>query len=219
VKHQIALCAAVVILGLVPSSSLLAQPAYPPSYPGTYPGSYPGSPDGLPPYEIVAIVRSTGFEPLSRPVRQGPAYVVRAVDPAGRVMQVFVNARMGRIVRVVPVMRDGAISPPYPIPPGRIVADGNSPNSRIAGFPEGTDNIIPPEERNPAQSGLPGSLPGSVPAPARAAPKAGPPPLPRPRPKTALVAEPAPSAPPAPGASANPAAGAPANPPLVELDE
>jgi hypothetical protein len=215
VKHQIALCAAVVILGLVPSSSLLAQPAYPPSYPGTYPGSYPGSPDGLPPYEIVAIVRSTGFEPLSRPVRQGPAYVVRAVDPAGRVMQVFVNARMGRIVRVVPVMRDGAISPPYPIPPGRIVADGNSPNSRIAGFPEGTDNIIPPDGRNPAQSGLPGSMP----APARAAPKAGPPPLPRPRPKTALVAESAPSTPPAPGASANATAGAPPNLPLVELDE
>jgi hypothetical protein len=214
VKHQIALCAAVVILGLVPSSSLLAQPAYPPSYPGTYPGSYPGSPDGLPPYEIVAIVRSTGFEPLSRPMRQGPAYVVRAVDPAGRVMHVFVNARMGRIVRVVPAVRDGAMSPPYPIPPGRIVPDGNSPNSRIAGFPAGTDDI-PPDERNPAQSGLPSSMP----APARAAPKVGPPPLPRPRPKTALVAEPAPSTPPAPGASANATAGAPPNPPLVELDE
>jgi hypothetical protein len=215
-KHQIALCAAVVILGLVPSSSLLAQPAYPPSYPGTYPGSYLGSPDGLPPYEIVAIVRSTGFEPLSRPVRQGPAYVVRAADPTGRVMHVFVNARMGRIVRVVPAMRDGAMTPPYPIPPGRIVPDGNSPNSRIAGFPEGADNIIPPDERNPAQSGLPGSMP----VPARAAPKAGPPPLPRPRPKTASVAQPAPSTPPAPGASANAAASAPAsNPPLVELDE
>jgi hypothetical protein len=212
-KHQIALCAAVVILGLVPSSSLLAQPAYPPSYPGTY----PGSPDGLPPYEIVAIVRSTGFEPLSRPVRQGPAYVVRAADPTGRVMHVFVNARMGRIVRVVPAMRDGAMTPPYPIPPGRIVPDGNSPNSRIAGFPEGTDNIIPPDERNPVQSQS--GLPGSMPAPARVAPKAGPPPLPRPRPKTASVAEPPPSTPPAPGASANLAAGAPANPPLVELDE
>jgi hypothetical protein len=223
VKHQIALCAAAVILGLATSDALLAQaigPAYPPPYPPEYPGTYPPAPGGLPPYEVMAIVRSSGFEPLSRPLRQGPAYVVRAADPAGRLMHVFVDARMGRIVRVVPAMRRDAMSaypsPPYPIPPGRGVPDGNgsTANSRIAGLPDGPDDIAP-EERGPAPRGLPGAPPAS----ARAAPKtatatvtapaitpAGPPPLPRPRPKTASVAEPAPGVPASPVPSATTAA-------------
>ena len=214
-KHQIALCAAAMILGLAASDKLLAQAMAPPPYPPAYPGGgYPPPAAGaLPPHEIMAIVRSTGFEPLSRPLRQGPAYVVRAADGAGRLMNVFIDARMGRIVRVVPAMRRDAMapypSPPYPIPPGRSVPDGSSsnPDSRIAGLPDGSDDIGP-DERGPA----PAKLPGAMPAPARAAPKttnssagstasapAGPPPLPRSRPKTAAVAaEPAPSAPAAP---------------------
>jgi hypothetical protein len=225
VKHQIALCAAAVILGLTASDKVLAQAMAPPYPPAAYPGGYPPVPGGLPPYEIMAIVRSTGFEPLSRPLRQGPAYVVRAADPAGRLVQVFVDARMGRVVRVVPAMRRDAIapypSPPYPIPPGRNAPDGNSsnPNSRIAGLPDGTDDITPDE-----RSGAPARLPGALPAPARAGPQragssaattatapAGPPPLPRPRPKIASVAEPPLSTPSAPVPSAaSAAASAPA---------
>jgi hypothetical protein len=219
VKHAIVLCAAAVILGLTASDKVLAQ-AMVPAYPPAYPGGYPPVPDGLPPYEIMAIVRSTGFEPLSRPLRQGPAYVVRAADPAGRLVQVFVDAHMGRVVRVVPATRRDAMapypSPPYPIPPGRGAPDGfsSNPNSRIAGLPDGSDDIASDE-----RSGAPARLPGALPAPARAAPKeagssaatpaaapAGPPPLPRPRPKIASVAEPPPSMPSAPVPSAAPAA-------------
>jgi hypothetical protein len=215
VKHQIALCAAAMILGLAASDKVLAQAMAPPPYPPAYPGGgYPPPAGALPPYEIMTIVRSTGFEPLSRPLRQGPAYVVRAADGAGRLMHVYVDARMGRIVRVVPAMRRDAMAPyppppPYPIPPGRVVPDGNSsnPNSRIAGLPDGAEDIAPDERGAP-----PARLPGAMPAPARTAPKAantsagtaasapaGPPPLPRARPKmAAVVAEPAPSAPAAP---------------------
>ena len=76
-KVRIALAAAAVILE-TGSGSVLAQPV--PAYPGVYPAPYPGAYPVLPPFEIVAIVRSKGFEPLGRPARQGPTYWVRAAQ-------------------------------------------------------------------------------------------------------------------------------------------
>jgi hypothetical protein len=238
-KQQIGLCAAAVILGFTPSGPLLAQ-SMPAPYPGYTGPGYPGAlGGGLPPYEIVAIVRSRGLEPLSRPVRQGPAYVLRAADPSGRLMLVFVDARMGRIVRVAPTMRPDAIgAPPYPIPPGRMVPDGNSPNSRIAGFPNAPDELTP-DERGPVPPGAPGfpaAAPGRPSAKATPPPLSPPfsPPLPRPRPKVTSSAPAADSAPAANPVPSTPAA-APASPPpapalapsasadqatpLVEMDE
>jgi hypothetical protein len=188
-------------------SPLLAQPvqpAYPPPYPDAYPNAYPNSYPGpqpgyfgaLPPREIVAIVRAKGLDPLSRPMRQGPVYGLRALDPSGREMQVFVDARGGRILRVVPTMRLGGVSPPYPIPPGRMVPDGNSPNSRISGAPGLGDDMLP-GERISAPAGTPPGLPGAASAPApRTAARA---PLPRPRPNMEAAGEPTP----VPGASAS----------------
>jgi len=197
-RQQIALAAAVMILGLAPSGPLGAQPMLP-AYPG-----YPGVFGGLPPYEIVAIVRSKGLEPLSRPVRQGPAYVLRAVDPAGRMVHVIVDARMGRIVRVVPATRADAIgAPPYPIPPApdRGVPDGNGANPRIAGVPPYPSEDFEPIERGPASGGIPGS------AAPRSTARALPPPLPRPRPTMESQV----------GSVAS--ASADATPPFTELDE
>ena len=78
-KQRVLFCASIFVFALMASRPGLAQ-AVPPPYLGTI---YPG--DGaLRPYEIVAIVSSTGLEPLGRPIRQGPAYAVRAVDAAGR---------------------------------------------------------------------------------------------------------------------------------------
>ena len=81
-QHKIALCAGLVA-ALAVAGHALAQPAPPPVYPGTV---YPGT--GLPPHEIVTIVRSTGLEPMGSPVRQGPTYALRAVDPAGEEVRV-----------------------------------------------------------------------------------------------------------------------------------
>jgi hypothetical protein len=215
-RSTIALGAAVVILGLMASGSLLAQPVappypapYPAPYPGAYPAPYPGAFPGLPAYEIVAIVRSKGLEPLSRPMRQGPTYGLRAADASGRELHVLVDARVGRIIRVVPTARLGVMSPPYPVPPGRLVPDGNGPGSRIAGFPGPADEM-PPDDRNPASAGTPG-LPSGGPGPAGAAsPRpAAKAPLPRPRPKPEASSAPALGA----SASANPA------PVLVDIDE
>jgi hypothetical protein len=124
-------------------------------------------PDGMavPPQEVMAIVHSAGLEPLGRPLRQGPVYVMRARDPSGgEELRVIVNAHMGRIVRIVPVMmpRYGV---PIVRPPGRIAIGPDGPGPEFA---------MPP----PAAGGS-----------GLAAPPYDPslPPLPRPRPKLAAT--------------------------------
>jgi hypothetical protein len=164
---------------------LAAQPGLtqvvPPPYPGTV---YPGG-GALPPYEIVTIVRSTGLEPIGRPVRQGPAYALRAVDPAGEEVQVVVDAHMGRIVKVVPVSGPRYAMPLMRPPFGR-------PPRPIAMVPEGEfDDFAPIGPRTGAVSAGPS-------APYNPAAQAGPP-LPRPRPKVAESTAPTTGAPPLSG--------------------
>ena len=139
-------------------------------------------------------------DPVSRPARQGPVYVLRALNPAGQEVRVVVDARMGRIVKVVAVAPTdpGAFAPPASIPPGRAVPDSNGPTSRSATPPSGSDDDT---DFEPLHPGAPGSLPKP---PARTAAKPPPPPLPRSRPKEAAVAAPSASA--APIAAAAPAA-------------
>ena len=91
---KLALYVAALALSLASSAALRAQPVMQPFYPGFA---------GLPPYEIVTIVRSAGLDSVSRPVRQGPVYLLRALTPAGQEVRVVVDARMGRIVKVAAV--------------------------------------------------------------------------------------------------------------------
>ena len=179
-------------LAVMASVTGLAQPVPPPQAGSSIPAMR-----RMPPHEILTIVRSTGMEPVSRPIRQGPAYVLRALDPAGEEVRVIVDARR-RIVEVATVMmpRYAVMPPPYGRPPRPIpmVPDGYGPNARIAG---------PPPSPDAAPSGLgraarPGRLTLLPPACANPAAQAGPPPLPRPRPKVAATEAPA-AQPPAPG--------------------
>ena len=188
---KIALYIAVLIMTIAAPGALRAQPVMQPYYPGFA---------GLPPYEILAIVRSAGLDPVSRPARQGPVYVLRALNPAGQEVRVVVDARMGRIVKVVAVAPTdpGAFAPPASIPPGRAVPDSNAPTSRSAALPSGSDDDT---DFEPLHPGAPAILPKP---PARTAAKPPPPPLPRSRPKEAAVAAPSASA--APIAAAAPAA-------------
>jgi hypothetical protein len=159
-KRKIAVCAAALAFAAIGTGSVYAQPV-PPGY-------YPAPDDGtaLPPQEVAAIVRSTGLEPLGRPLRQGPVYVSRALEPSGQEVRVIINAQMGRVVRIVPVTM-----PRYGVPVVR-------PPGRIAMAPDGYG----PDPRGPGAEGMtPGGPPPSA---AAAAPPAGPP-LPRPRPKLA----------------------------------
>jgi hypothetical protein len=54
--------------------------------------------NALPPAEIIASVRSAGFDPLSRPVRRGSMYLVFARDRYLMDVQVKIDARSGRVL-------------------------------------------------------------------------------------------------------------------------
>jgi hypothetical protein len=198
VRQKLAIYAGLLAVSLAGSAPAFAQ-AYPPS--GT-----------LRRFEVIALVRSTGLEPLSRPVRQGPAYVLNAVNPAGREVRVVVDARLGHIVRVIPLAPTRNVAglgvpplpPPYARPPAGIagVPDGYGPNSRTAGLATDIDASEPyglsPYGSSPYDS--PSSGPtaddGDLPeAPRRAATtnattaakRSARAPIPRPRPKLAAA--------------------------------
>lgn len=180
-RQKLAIYAGLLAVSLAGSAPAFAQ-AYPPT--GT-----------LRPFEVLALVRSTGLEPLSRPVRQGPAYVLQAVNPAGREVRVVVDARLGHIVRVIPLAPTRNVAglgvqplpPPYTRPPAEIAAvpDGYGPNSRTAGLATDFDN---PSSYEPIarDDALP-AAPGRTTSTNAAAKRGGPLPLPRPRPKLAAA--------------------------------
>jgi hypothetical protein len=54
--------------------------------------------DALPPNQIVALMRTSGFAAVSRPVRNGHTYVLRALDPYDLEVNLVVEARTGRLL-------------------------------------------------------------------------------------------------------------------------
>lgn len=57
---------------------------------------------GIPSYEVVHILRTTGFLPLGAPMRRGRFYVIAAIHPNGDDGRVTIDAMTGRFVRFVP---------------------------------------------------------------------------------------------------------------------
>jgi hypothetical protein len=132
-RHSIA-TAAVAILLFVSLGSVAAQPAMP-----AYSAPYPDANWDLSPYWVLAIVRSKGLEPLSHPQRLGAAYALRALD-ADREVQVTVDARSGRILRVDPTAGAAGPAPPN-LTPYREGADEQTHNRRAARAPR--PNVAP----------------------------------------------------------------------------
>ena len=196
------LWASLVAFSATASAGDLAQ-AVLPGYPAPV---HPGYAAALPPHEVVTIVRSARMQPLHRPMRHGATYVLRAIDPNGQEVRVTVDARLGRILQVVPVLgpRYAVLPPPYGRPPGLIpMMPDELPPPGVDGSPMTGPGLGGPP---PA----PGRGPATAAAPAPAAP-AGPP-LPRPRPKLAQspAANPAPAA--APQAAPSPSTASPSAP-------
>ena len=54
----------------------------------------------LPASDILASMRLLGLSPITRPVRQGPYYVLHAVDSRGTRLRVVVDAELGDILSV-----------------------------------------------------------------------------------------------------------------------
>jgi hypothetical protein len=110
----------------------------------------------LPPYEAITIVRSMGMAPLSRPVRQGAAYILRAVDGYGEEVTVTVDARQGRVLSVQPVVPvagpygppgQAYIPPPYSVEPPYVPeAEPYYPDGEVE-FEPGYEPLPPREPR------------------------------------------------------------------------
>lgn len=58
----------------------------------------------IPPPQIVAILRSTGYSPLGQVTQRGWIYTVAALDPNGEDGRLIIDARTGRIMRFIPAM-------------------------------------------------------------------------------------------------------------------
>jgi hypothetical protein len=87
-RAKIAFAVAAVIT-VATTHMAVADPLGPPEVPLVNP---------LPPYQIMAMVRSVGFEPLGRPVRRGRVYWLRAINRRGQDVGLIVDASSGRIL-------------------------------------------------------------------------------------------------------------------------
>src|ERR1041385_8447459 len=69
-------------------------------------GPWPGyGPRLLPPHEIAAIARASGFAPLGNPQQRGIVYTISAINPAGDDGKLVIDARSGRIIRFLAAYR------------------------------------------------------------------------------------------------------------------
>jgi hypothetical protein len=79
---------------------------------GPYAAMPPEAPPGygprlLPPMEVYAIVRESGFSPLGIPQQRGLVYTISVIDRGGDDGRLVIDARSGRIIRFIPAYRMG----------------------------------------------------------------------------------------------------------------
>jgi len=61
----------------------------------------------LPPTEVYAILRESGFLPLGIPQQRGLVYTISVIDRGGDDGRLVIDARNGRIIRFIPAYRMG----------------------------------------------------------------------------------------------------------------
>ena len=162
------ICTALAVLAL--STPAAAQ--------GYQPGAVPPgavSSGAMPPYEILTMLRSTGFDPIGQPMRRGPNYVLRAIDDNDREVSLVISARSGDILSVTPVQTASRMPPPPGVsmgpyermPPGYIPPSG----PRGYGPPVADeDDDVPPRGYGYGAPRPPGAVPGPLPRSSNAAP-------------------------------------------------
>ncbi len=175
-KQIIAVGACLLAVNIAAKAGDLAQAMPPPPlHPRVV---YPPPVALLPPYEAAAIVRSIGLRPVHPPLLRGATYAVRAIGPTGELVRVIVDARIGRVVRIVPVMMPRYAVRVVPAPYGRPLAAAplpDRPHPNLAELPPGLApapgyGMPPGASRAPAANGAPPPALQMMP-------------LPRPRPK------------------------------------
>jgi hypothetical protein len=160
--------------------------------------------DGLPPHEILAMVRSSGFDPVSRPVRSGRTFTLRAFDRYDLELNLVVDARTGRVLSAneVAAPRDAARRGPMPAyDPRDAPVYGRIFGPPEAGFgsprPPGNVPVVPSVQSVPSAPSVANVKPQEK-AAART-------PLPRPRPYVVEATGSVPVAADAPAVQTNPA--------------
>jgi hypothetical protein len=155
----LALTAAVLTLGAGSAANAQSVPVYigpgapPPFEPPRYVRAEPLPDDLLLPQEIIGILRSTGFSPLSAPVLRGRFYIVAALHPDGQDGQVTMDAVSGRFVRFVPAGLTGRSMASYPAPPYAVARRGLRPPLPVPGIATRAPTSTPvPMARPPSAS-------------------------------------------------------------------
>jgi hypothetical protein len=174
----------------------------PPPPPHDGPGAYDL---GLPSYEVMTILRSTGFSPLGAPARRGRFYMISAIHPNGDDGRLVIDAYSGRIVRFTPASRV-------------IRATRGAPMVMVYQGP----TFPPPSVATPGAPRPPGAVPRLASRSPASAPLVTPKPRPAtapPRPKTAQAPPVPAAAPPAASAPAAALGSAPATPPSAQVDK
>ena len=130
----------------------------------------PGAATGmaiLPPYEMLTIVRSMGFDPIARPVLRGPVYVIRALDEDDIPVRVAIDARSGNVVRVTEGGPGGGQGgrfgeyglPPESVPPGAVYPAPRAAMTSLPAPPHEAARPLPPRPRLAARTPMPRPAP------------------------------------------------------------
>jgi hypothetical protein len=173
--------------------------AMPPEGPPRY------GPSLLPPREVYAIVRESGFSPLGIPQLRGFVYTIAAIDRGGEDGRLVIDARNGRIIRFMPAYRMGGnfdedmpaiYGPGRPLPPLSPVRGELRPPRSIPHLASRTPSVpipkaSPPRAGEPKQlSSQPAPEPAQQSAAVQAKPADAPPQAPAPAPVEAKPAAP-----------------------------
>jgi hypothetical protein len=123
---------------------------------------------GMPSYEVMTVLRSTGFRPLGAPARRGRFYVISAIHPNGDDGRLVIDAYSGRIVRFTPASNV-------------IRASRNAPMVMVYQGP----TFPPPSVGGPPLRAMPGASRPPAPVLASRSPSSAPLVTPKPRPASA----------------------------------
>jgi len=131
----------------------------------------------LPPQEVYAVVRDSGFSPLGVPQQRGLVYTIAVIDRGGEDGRLVIDARNGRIIRFMPAYRMGdnlgeALTTRYgPVGPPPVGPVGSRPRppASIPPVASRTPSVPLPRTIRPAQQS---AAVQAKPAPAPTAPQA-----------------------------------------------
>ncbi|WP_407187202.1 hypothetical protein [Bradyrhizobium centrosematis] len=158
------------------------EAAPPPRYGYGYDERGP-APELLPPTEVYAVLRDSGFSPLGIPRLRGSVYTIAVIDRHGDDGRLVIDARDGRIIRFMPAADaygmapgydEGAVAPFGPqsaLPPPTVIRSG--PPRPPAAIPHVASRTVPLPKAAPRRGETPvAAKPAEPAAPQAQAPEA-----------------------------------------------